>query len=71
MQGSVLRGGIFPAAMSACGWLLLSIPWSLCTDALASPALLLSKKPGSEEMMGLRSGHLPLQYPLLLVFQHP
>lgn len=54
--------------MSACGWLLLSIPWSLCRDALDPSTPLLSKKPGSEEMMGLRSGHLPLQHPVLWFF---
>lgn len=65
MQGSVLRGGIFPAAMSACGGYCSPFPDPRHWDALTPPALLLSKEPGSEEMMGLRSGYLPLQHPLL------
>lgn len=68
MQGSVLRGGIFPAAMSACGWLLLSIPWSCAGMPWLPLALLLSKKPGLEEMMDLRSGHLLLHHPSLQFF---
>lgn len=64
----MLRGGIFPAAMSVLGGYCSPFPGPCAGMPWLPP---LCSCPGSlaqRNIMGLRSGHLPLQHPLLWFF---